>query len=182
MFGRLYPAMQLQLGNYSPFRLYLSGMGRDIRYSRGLYVNVGIGYVGLPFRFGAWREITVLTLRLQATPLSIDFLMHLHLDGDPFTHFLIHEKLLLFSFPCICNCSNAFIAVRKLSASKEPNLVNKEFYFRGCLADSEDSPSVPMPKISKRLSSGKRIYSPYFITHINQSPEAPKCRALCCNL
>lgn len=30
--------------------------------TRGLYVNIGIGYVGLPFRFGAWPEITVLTL------------------------------------------------------------------------------------------------------------------------
>ena len=29
---------------------------------RSLYVNVGIGYVGLPFRFGAWPEITVLKL------------------------------------------------------------------------------------------------------------------------
>jgi len=28
-----------------------------------LYVNVGIGYVGLPFRFGAWPEITVFTLQ-----------------------------------------------------------------------------------------------------------------------
>ena len=28
-----------------------------------LYVNVGIGFVGLPFRFGAWPEITVFTLR-----------------------------------------------------------------------------------------------------------------------
>ena len=25
-------------------------------------VNIGIGYVGLPFRFGAWPEITVLKL------------------------------------------------------------------------------------------------------------------------
>lgn len=31
--------------------------------NRALYVNIGIGYVGLPFRFGAWPEITVLTLR-----------------------------------------------------------------------------------------------------------------------
>lgn len=34
-------------------------------YSEGkqsLYVNVGIGYVGLPFRFGAWPEITVIKL------------------------------------------------------------------------------------------------------------------------
>lgn len=30
-----------------------------------LYVNIGIGYVGLPFRFGAWPEITVLTLHKQ---------------------------------------------------------------------------------------------------------------------
>ena len=32
---------------------------------QSLYVNIGIGYVGLPFRFGAWPEITVLTLRRQ---------------------------------------------------------------------------------------------------------------------
>lgn len=51
-------------GQLFPFRLYLSGMGRDVlEGTRGLYVNVGIGYVGLPFRFGAWPEITVLTLR-----------------------------------------------------------------------------------------------------------------------
>lgn len=30
--------------------------------SRALYINVGIGYVGLPFRFGAWPEITLFTL------------------------------------------------------------------------------------------------------------------------
>ena len=29
---------------------------------RALYVNVGIGYVGLPFRFGAWPEVTVIKL------------------------------------------------------------------------------------------------------------------------
>lgn len=32
---------------------------------RALYVNIGIGYVGLPFRLGAWPEITVLTLRKE---------------------------------------------------------------------------------------------------------------------
>jgi len=31
--------------------------------NQGLYVNVGIGYVMLPFRFGAWPEITVITLK-----------------------------------------------------------------------------------------------------------------------
>ena len=30
--------------------------------SQALYVNVGIGFVGLPFRLGAWPEITVITL------------------------------------------------------------------------------------------------------------------------
>ena len=30
--------------------------------NQSLYVNVGIGYVGLPFRFGAWPEITVFNL------------------------------------------------------------------------------------------------------------------------
>lgn len=30
---------------------------------QALYVNVGIGYVGLPFRFGAWPEITVIKLK-----------------------------------------------------------------------------------------------------------------------
>ena len=30
---------------------------------RGLYVNLGLGFVGLPFRFGAWPEITLLTLQ-----------------------------------------------------------------------------------------------------------------------
>ena len=80
-------AMQLQLGNYSPsVYIYPEWGGMYLEGTRGLYVNVGIGYVGLPFRFGAWPEITVLTLRRHA--LSIDFLMHLHLDGDPFTHFL----------------------------------------------------------------------------------------------
>ena len=80
-------AMQLQLGNYSPsVYIYPEWGGMYLEGTRGLYVNVGIGYVGLPFRFGAWPEITVPYDGKHA--LSIDFLMHLHLDGDPFTHFL----------------------------------------------------------------------------------------------
>lgn len=60
-------AMQLQLGNYSPsVYIYPEWGGMYLEGARGLYVNVGIGYVGLPFRFGAWPEITVLTLRRQA--------------------------------------------------------------------------------------------------------------------
>lgn len=57
-------AMQLQFGNYSPsVYVYPEWGGMYLEGTRGLYVNVGIGYVGLPFRFGAWPEITVLTLR-----------------------------------------------------------------------------------------------------------------------
>lgn len=56
-------AMQLELFGRSPAALKYpewAGMYHDGKQS--LYVNVGIGYVGLPFRFGAWPEITVLTL------------------------------------------------------------------------------------------------------------------------
>ena len=57
-------AMQLKLGNYSPSSyIYPEWSWMYLEGTRGLYVNVGIGYVGLPFRFGAWPEITVLTLR-----------------------------------------------------------------------------------------------------------------------
>ena len=57
-------AMQLKLGNYSPSSyIYPEWSGMYLEGTRGLYVNVGIGYVGLPFRFGAGPEITVLTLR-----------------------------------------------------------------------------------------------------------------------
>lgn len=43
--------------------LYPEWRGMYYEGNRALYVNIGIGYVGLPFRFGAWPEITVLTLR-----------------------------------------------------------------------------------------------------------------------
>lgn len=43
--------------------MYPEWRGMYYEGERALYVNVGIGYVGLPFRFGAWPEITVLTLR-----------------------------------------------------------------------------------------------------------------------
>jgi len=56
--------MQMKLGNYSPASyIYPEWCGMYLEKTRGLYVNLGIGYVGLPFRFGAWPEITVLTLR-----------------------------------------------------------------------------------------------------------------------
>lgn len=39
------------------------------RYERGesvLYINPGTNYWGIPFRLGAWPEITVVTLRCSA--------------------------------------------------------------------------------------------------------------------
>lgn len=57
-------AMQLIIGKYSPSSyIYPEWAGLYLEGTRGLYVNVGIGFVGLPFRFGAWPEITVLTLQ-----------------------------------------------------------------------------------------------------------------------
>ncbi|MDR0891971.1 MAG: metallophosphoesterase [Mediterranea sp.] len=56
-------AMQLEIGSYSPSKyVYPEWGGFYYKGERALYVNVGIGYIGLPFRFGAWPEITVLTL------------------------------------------------------------------------------------------------------------------------
>lgn len=56
-------AMQMELFGRSLASLkYPEWSGMYYQGERALYVNVGIGYVGLPFRFGAWPEITVLTL------------------------------------------------------------------------------------------------------------------------
>ena len=43
--------------------MYPEWRGMYTEGGRSLYVNIGIGYVGLPFRFGAWPEITVITLK-----------------------------------------------------------------------------------------------------------------------
>lgn len=57
-------AMQLAIGHHSPSSfVYPEWGGMYKEGSRGLYVNVGLGFVGLPFRFGAWPEITVITLQ-----------------------------------------------------------------------------------------------------------------------
>ena len=56
-------AMQMILFGHSLSSLmYPEWSGMYLEGERGLYVNIGIGYVGLPFRFGAWPEVTVLTL------------------------------------------------------------------------------------------------------------------------
>ena len=46
--------------------MYPEWRGMYTEGGRSLYVNIGIGYVGLPFRFGAWPEITVITLKKGA--------------------------------------------------------------------------------------------------------------------
>lgn len=57
-------AMQMAMFGYSLASLkYPEWGGMYYEGKRALYVNIGIGYVGLPFRFGAWPEITVLTLK-----------------------------------------------------------------------------------------------------------------------
>ncbi len=56
-------AMQFILFGRSIAELkYPEWRGMYYEGGRALYVNIGIGYVGLPFRFGAWPEITVLKL------------------------------------------------------------------------------------------------------------------------
>lgn len=60
-------AMQMALGHHSPSSFIYpewSGLYTEEK-GKGLYVNVGLGYVMLPFRFGAWPEITVITLQKE---------------------------------------------------------------------------------------------------------------------
>ena len=57
-------AMQLIVGGYSPSsKFYPEWQGMYQEGERALYVNIGLGTVGMPFRFGAWPEITVITLK-----------------------------------------------------------------------------------------------------------------------
>jgi predicted MPP superfamily phosphohydrolase len=56
-------AMQSIVFGYSPAALiYKEWGGMYKQDDRSLYVNIGIGYVGLPFRLGANPEITLITL------------------------------------------------------------------------------------------------------------------------
>lgn len=55
--------MQFQLGSYSlASKVYPEWSGLYSEGKQSLYVNVGLGSVGPPFRWGAWPEITVITL------------------------------------------------------------------------------------------------------------------------
>lgn len=57
---------QLAIGGFSPAAmLYKEWGGMYSEGSQALYVNVGIAHVMFPFRFGAWPEITVITLKAE---------------------------------------------------------------------------------------------------------------------
>lgn len=56
-------AMQFRLGGFSPSAwIYPEWGGLYTEDGRGLYVNTGLGSVMIPYRFGAWPEISVITL------------------------------------------------------------------------------------------------------------------------
>ena len=59
-------AMQFAIGQYSPSSwVYKEWKGMYTKGKQNLYVNVGLGFIGMPFRFGAWPEITVITLKKE---------------------------------------------------------------------------------------------------------------------
>ena len=65
-------AMQCILFGHSLASLkYPEWHGFHYAQQRALYVNIGIGYVGLPFRFNARPEITVITLRREANKAGV---------------------------------------------------------------------------------------------------------------
>lgn len=56
--------MQFSLLGWSPSELvYPEHEGLYMTGGRGLYVNIGLGYLMFPMRLGAWPEITVITLK-----------------------------------------------------------------------------------------------------------------------
>lgn len=58
--------MQISIFGFSASQLiYPEHRGLYMKEKRGLYVNVGLGYVLFPFRLGAWPEITVITLKKE---------------------------------------------------------------------------------------------------------------------
>lgn len=56
--------MQFKVGSFSPASWFYPEWGGPYRNnSQTLYVSLGVGEVMMPFRFGAWPEINVITLR-----------------------------------------------------------------------------------------------------------------------
>lgn len=63
--------MQISLFGFSVSKfIYPEHRGLYLEGNRGLYVNIGLGYVLFPMRLGAWPEITVLTLKKEITNQS----------------------------------------------------------------------------------------------------------------
>lgn len=61
-------AMQFQIGSFSlASKVYPEWSGMYTENDQSLYVNIGLGSVGPPLRWGAWPEITVITLN-KKTP------------------------------------------------------------------------------------------------------------------
>ena len=59
--------MQISLFCFSVSQwIYPEHRGLYLENGRGLYVNIGLGYVLFPMRIGAWPEITVITLKSSA--------------------------------------------------------------------------------------------------------------------
>lgn len=58
--------MQISVFGFSASQfIYPEHRGLYLERGRGLYVNIGLGYVLFPFRLGAWPEITVITLKQE---------------------------------------------------------------------------------------------------------------------
>lgn len=58
--------MQISICGFSVSRfIYPEHRGMYLENGRGLYVNIGLGYVLFPMRLGAWPEITVITLKKE---------------------------------------------------------------------------------------------------------------------
>lgn len=56
--------MQVSVLGFSASKfIYPEHRGMYLEGDRGLYVNIGLGFVLFPFRLGAWPEITVITLK-----------------------------------------------------------------------------------------------------------------------
>ena len=56
--------MQFRLGKWSPAALvYREWGGQYYEGDRSLVVSVGLGLGAVPFRFGAWSEVCVITLK-----------------------------------------------------------------------------------------------------------------------
>ena len=109
-----------------------NGAGCIWKGARGLYVNEGIGYVGLafPLRCLAGNNGAYPTTVSTLFPLTL--LVHLHLNRNTFTHFLYVGNDSDLSVPCICSCSKASMAVRQaVSIQRAESFVDKQgFYFQ----------------------------------------------------